>query len=469
MPPQLALLLMVSDSKNLPAAVRSAERQVRHWGDSFGGDPADPATWEWTRGASAVTAVIDLHPPDRARAALAAIRRVRPDAAVLLLSQDVADVDGPGDGTLARSGGLRDVVRLDLEEELARLEAERRGYCLREFAAGDDVVPILIHDDPDPDAMSSALAVRALIGGTPERMPIVTLEEVTRPENRRMADLLHIRVTRVTCDELRQFDRVITVDTQPRGLQQDGRPRLAVIDHHPAENSYAAEFRDIRPHYGATATMLTEYLRAASGIRVRGNLATALLYGIRTDTDSLARGVTPADVAAYAYLQEHADVDLIKRFERPSYTLATARSFADALRSAECDEDLCVAYVGELQPHEAHVLADLADFCLGIENITWVAVAAELEGELVLTLRHTGSDPGAGGVARALASLHGGSGGGHATMARVAIPAVRARTILDGEEMATAVRRLIREAIRHAAGESAERSTRRDSPQARPA
>src|SRR5690606_32538584 len=157
-----------------------------------------------------------------------------------------------------REGRLRDVLRVDVEEELQRLEDERRAYCLRRFAAERGVVPILIHEDPDPDAVSSALAVSDLLGAGPERHPIVTLDDMTRPENRRMAELLHIRVTRVTIEELRRFERVITVDTQPRGLQRNGRPRVAVIDHHPPERDYVADFADIRPRYGATATMLTE-------------------------------------------------------------------------------------------------------------------------------------------------------------------------------------------------------------------
>ena len=469
--PDRPLLVVMSDSPRVDAELRSRDRDVRRWHDGeevlpgrvwFRGDPGDPTTYEWTRDATAVSAIIDLQPPDRARAALSALREVRPDAAVLLLSSDLDDVDGPVDGTLARAGRLRDVLRVDLEEELERLEAERRAYRLREFAAGDDIIPILIHPDPDPDAVSSALAVVTLLGGSQERTPIVTFNEMTRPENRRMADLLHVRVTCVTVEELRRFERVITVDTQPRELQQDGRPRLAVIDHHPQEQCYDAEFLDVRPHYGATATMVTEYLRAADGRRVHEGLATALLFGIKTDTDSLTRGVTAADVAAYAWLQEIADLHLVRRFERPSYPAETARAYGEALASIECDDDLCVAVVGELDDDQAHVLADLADFCLGIENVTWVAVAGTMRDELVVTLRHAGNGPGAGAVARALVQ-GGGSGGGHATMARAVLPADVSAGLLEGKEKAPVIRRLVREAIESAG------SSRPDSLPAHPA
>jgi nanoRNase/pAp phosphatase (c-di-AMP/oligoRNAs hydrolase) len=459
------LLVLVSDADDLPTRVRSDTRDVCRWvpqpetdaADIFTGDPTRPSCFEWLRTARGVTAVIELQPVARARQALAALRTVRPDAAVLLLSDEADDLDHERDGTLARAGDLRDVVRLDLDEELERLEAERRAFCLREFASGEDVVPILIHNDPDPDAVSSALGITALLGGSHQRTPIVTFAQMTRPENRRMTDLLRIRVTQITEEELRTFDRVITVDTQPRGLQRDGRPRFAVIDHHPLEDSFSAELTDVRPEYGATATIVTEYLRAAAPRRIGRSLATALLFGIRTDTDSLTRGVTAADVEAFAYLQEHADAQLSRRLQRPSYELQTARAFGAALQSASVEGDLCVAFLGSLEHDQAHVLADLADFCLAIGSITWVVAAALLGDDLVLTVRHTGNGPGAGELARVLAG-DSGEGGGHATMGRAVLPIDAATGHVgssSNEEMATRIRRMVADAMAALAGKPA--------------
>jgi nanoRNase/pAp phosphatase (c-di-AMP/oligoRNAs hydrolase) len=219
-----------------------------------------------------------------------------------------------------------------------------------------------------------------------------------------------------------------------------------VIDHHPHESDYTAELADIRPEYGATATMMTEYLRAVDARLINTNLATALLFGIRTDTDTLMRGVTAADVAAYAYLQGRADAQLVRRFERPSYGHDTALAFGQALADAVQDDELIVAHLGTLTEDQSHVLADLADFCLAIENITWVVASAELEGHLVLTIRHAGAEPGAGAVARALAR-RGGEGGGHATMARVALPLESAGELLGGGLDVRRIAKLVREVL----------------------
>lgn len=453
------LLILVSESTDLPARVRSHNREIRWWragaesgraSDArpvFGGDPTDSASYAWARDASALTAVIDLQPAARARAALEAVRAVRPDAAVLLLSDDLAELDRVGDGTLARSGELRDVLRLDLDDELERLEAERRVHGLRCFASGTAVVPILIHPDPDPDAVSSACAVATLLANSQTDTPIVTFSEIMRPENRRMVDLLNIRVTRVSRAELDRFERVITVDMQPAGLQVDGHPEFAVIDHHPEEDGYTATFADIRPDYGATATILTEYLRAAAPAQVGRVLATALLFGIRTDTGSLMRAVTRADVEAYAFLQARTDLEIVRKLQRSSYALDTARALGAAVSAAACVDDLCVCFIGELSPEQAHVMADLADFCLDIETVTRAVAAATIDGNLVLTLRDTGARAGvgAGDLARAIAA-GGGNGGGHATMARVVLPADCARELLAAggqEDVASAIRELV--------------------------
>ena len=454
-----AVLLIVSDEPDLSASVRAGEREVRRWSPhgrtaerlrderSFTGDPEAPETFAWTAEASAVTAVVELRDVGRARRVARAVRSVRPDSGVLILCDGCEEA--PGDGTLARSGRLRDVLRLDVDDELQRLEAQRRAYCLRRFAEEAAVVPILVHPEPDPDAVSSALAVRTLLRRDAADAPIVTLSGITRPENRRMTELLHIRVTEISLEELRGFERVIAVDMQPTGIARDGLPRFAVVDHHPLESGYAADYSDVRARTGAAATLLTQYLRADDPRRVTGRVATALLYGIRTDTQSLTRGVTPDDVEAYAFLQERADIDLLRRFERGTYSPEGARRFGHALHRCRVSGDAIAAYLGTIDPADAHALADLADFCLSVEGVSWAAACAFAGGEFVVSIRYQGRGRGAGELARRISGN--GVGGGHATMARVAWAAndalerLRARDVADEEAILSGVLELLGE------------------------
>jgi nanoRNase/pAp phosphatase (c-di-AMP/oligoRNAs hydrolase) len=448
-----SLLLMISDVSDLDASTRSAHRKVYRWstgahGESdspadgtFHGDPTRPETYGWLCDARAVTAVVHLRDDTRANAVIKALRDVRPDAAMLVLSEALDEA--PGDGTMVRAGELRDVLRLDLEDELLRLESERRGFCLRRFAEGCPVLPILVHPDPDPDALSSALAVRTFLGRNAANAPILTTLLMRRPENRRMAQLLDLHLTEATAEEVKAYDRIIVVDMQPSQIDLSGA-RLAVIDHHPPESEYRAEHIDVRPEYGAVATMITEYLRAQGEGLIDAPLATALLYGIKTDTDSLTRGVSAADVNAYAHLQSLADPALLRRIQRPSYPANAARGFGRALNGLFCDGGLAVAFAGTLTKEESHILADLADFCMEIQGVSRAAAAAIVEDQLIVTLRDLGDAEGVAGIARIIGEK-GGSGGGHPTMARAAVPL----EALDGwteDDAVEYVERMVREA-----------------------
>lgn len=294
---------------------------------------------------------------------------------------------------------------------------ERRVHELRAFARGTPVVPILVQSDPDPDGMAGALGIRTLLRRSDQASPIISLGAVTRPENRRMAELLGLQVTRVTQAELHGFKRVIAVDTQPSPAET--RTRYAVIDHHPPREGYTADFVDIRPAVGAASTMITQYLRTA-GETISARLATALLYGIRTDTDVLRRGTSRDDIEAYGFLQELADQELLRRVGRPAFSLEAVTAVGRAVAGLRKRDDIAVAYAGRLDDRSAHVLPNVGDFCLAIEGVSWAAAAGRIGDELAINIRRAGSGAGAGDLARAVAEREG-MGGGHHSMARVAI------------------------------------------------
>lgn len=297
-------------------------------------------------------------------------------------------------------------------------EHAQRVSDLRAFVGQTPVLPILVQQDPDPDGMASALGIRTLLHRTESDCPVISLGEVTRPENQRLTELLDLRVVRVSESELYGFKRVIAVDTQPPAVELD--TRYAVIDHHPIRTGYSADFVDIRPEIGAAATMVTEYLRVADEGLITPRLATALIYGIRTDTELLRRGTAPADIEAYAFLQGIADHELLRKIGRPAFSAAALRAVGGALAGLGIEGDIGVAYAGTLDARAANVLPSLADFCLAIEGVSWSAAAALVEGELVINIRRIGARLGAGDLAKALAEEEG-MGGGHRSMARVVI------------------------------------------------
>src|SRR5579863_4343404 len=164
-----------------------------------------------------------------------------------------------------------------------------------------DRIAIVLQDDPDPDAMSSAISLRALLGRNKQTTPIFAFKPVTRPENRTMMHLLEIEIAPAGTEELREFQRIAMVDVEPPYFG-DRVPRAdIVIDHHPGYETGLAPFEDVRVGYGATATIMTEYLINADE-KISERIATALLYGIRSDTLALSRRVTESDIEAFTHL-----------------------------------------------------------------------------------------------------------------------------------------------------------------------
>src|SRR5262249_58551821 len=110
--------------------------------------------------------------------------------------------------------------------------------------------------------------------------------------------------------------RVAMVDVQPSFLEERFDEVDLVIDHHPVERPIHALIKDVRPSYGATSTILYEYLRALD-VKITQRLATALLYGIKSDTLGLERGGSKAHLQAFAYLHILADHNALRRIDRP--------------------------------------------------------------------------------------------------------------------------------------------------------
>ena len=280
-------------------------------------------------------------------------------------------------------------------------------------------VHILLQHDPDPDAIGSALALRELLGRNRATTPIVTFGSVTRPENLAMIDLLEINIEQITPDDLHKDGaRLALLDVQPPYFEQPLGDVDLVVDHHPKRSNFKAGFADLRTHYGSTATIFTEYLRAA-GMEPSQRLATALVYGIKTDTLFLERGSNLADLSAFNYLYPLANKAMITRIERPALPLDALEAMGRALSRLQVDSGLAVVFLGEVKRED--VIPQMAEFCLQIEGVDWGVVAGLVEGRVVISVRNVGYVKSAGDIMKKLYDGIG-SAGGHRAMAKAVVP-----------------------------------------------
>ncbi len=290
---------------------------------------------------------------------------------------------------------------------------------LRATVAETDRIGIVLQDDPDPDAMASAMALRVLLGRNKQTTPIFSFTPVTRPENRTMVHLLEIDIQPATPAALAQFDKIAMLDVQPPYFGEKIPRADIVIDHHPGYGPHDSTFQDLRPKYGATSTIMTEYMICADE-HISERLGTALLYGIRTDTVMLSRRVTDDDVLAFTHLYPIANYGLLRQFERPELPLQFAKILSRAMRRLEVKDGLVVLNLGAVSRDD--LIVQMADFCLQFEGVRWVAVAGKLGRNLVIAVRNHGNTrQPAGEVVKHLFNDIG-SAGGHRDMAKAAIP-----------------------------------------------
>jgi nanoRNase/pAp phosphatase (c-di-AMP/oligoRNAs hydrolase) len=302
--------------------------------------------------------------------------------------------------------------------EFGRSLTRARVQQYQRYFSDADRVLILLHNDPDPDAMASGLALRNVLRRTKTTAIIGAIQGVTRPENLRMVNLLDIHVEHITPETLHDYDRLAMVDVQPHyfgGLID--RVDL-VIDHHPEQPGYTAVFKDIRADYGSTSTILTEHLRAVD-VNISERTATAMLYAIKSDTLFFNRQTNRVDIEAFSYLYPLADAALIRKMEGAEITLERLDYVMKAYRAGAMVDQVFCGFIGAT-PREDFI-PYVADFFLQLEDVKWTLIAGLVGDTLIISVRNLGYSKNAGEFARRFfADI--GSAGGHRAMAKAVVP-----------------------------------------------
>jgi nanoRNase/pAp phosphatase (c-di-AMP/oligoRNAs hydrolase) len=338
----------------------------------------------------------------------------------------------PVDFTLKRKSGLDRRI-----EQLVELLAER------------DHTLILMHNDPDPDAIASGRALEILFNHyLPDAQ--YTLAHgglIGRAENRTMSELFIPHVLRIPTFEaeeaLQRYDAVILVDTQPSagnhllyGVEYPQENVVLAVDHHPPKRSQVrAVIHDVRPEVGACSTMLCEYLAAAE-VEIDEALATALFYGIKSDTRGLSRHTDPLDIWAYSALRNHIDTDLLNQIEHVQLPRSYFLGISEALSNTTlyhcnldpapappedeengyqpCEGDVAVSLLFNMKRPD--MASEVADLLLRLEDVCWSICLGIFEDRLVISVRTDVANARAGRLVRGIVGRNG-TAGGHDTMA----------------------------------------------------
>jgi nanoRNase/pAp phosphatase (c-di-AMP/oligoRNAs hydrolase) len=305
-------------------------------------------------------------------------------------------------------------------------QTQKKLKQLRRVLNHNATMLIVLQDNPDPDALASAVAMRKLANTLNDiQCSITSGGAICRAENRAMAKYLGLNLRPVEQVDFQSFDLVAMLDTQPRTgnncLPKKIEPDI-VIDHHPCRDATRlCWFTDIRSRYGATSTILAEYLFAAR-IKPDTQIATALLYGIRSDTQDLGRDAIQADIKALMRLYPQANKRILSQIQRGLVQRGYYRLLSLALKNARVFGKAVISNLGTVDNPD--MIGEMADLLLRDEQIEWTFCYGLSQDKIQLSIRTDVETPPASRVIRRMVA-HLGTGGGHESYAGGQVPTKR--------------------------------------------
>jgi nanoRNase/pAp phosphatase (c-di-AMP/oligoRNAs hydrolase) len=311
---------------------------------------------------------------------------------------------------------------------MTNVERLRRFY--QQFSGEDHV---LIPINADPDAIASAMAVKRLLWRKTAQITIANVNEIKRPDNLTMIRLVGVKLTPFKEVDPDRFSAAVMVDSQPSHHKDlSGLHPRVIIDHHPVEETSQAPFVDIRPHYGATASIMIEYLRAAK-IKPSVKLATSLFYAIKTDTSNFERKTTAEDLNAFQFVFRNANKALAYRIEQAEMDVSFLKYFKRAIEERRLSKGRVVVHLGRVVHPD--VCVQVADFFLKVNTVNWSIVSGLHQRKLVVIFRNDGIRKNAGTLAKECFGRWG-SAGGHKSAARaeVSLAAIEGRVDLTSRK-----------------------------------
>jgi nanoRNase/pAp phosphatase (c-di-AMP/oligoRNAs hydrolase) len=312
-------------------------------------------------------------------------------------------------------------------------ETELNFKKLMDMVQPDDSLVLLMQGSPDPDVIASAMTLCEIIQQTKglAKSVFVSTEPLVRQQNKEFISFMRLHIHLINQVDLNSYRLIALLDAQPSFFDDELnfiKPHI-VFDHHPREGKWQADVEDIRPDYGALSSIMTEYLLCAR-VKITRNLHTALLYGIKSDTDNFNRATIIEDISAYTYHTKHANMQLIRRIELNQTPGHFLKYYDHAYHHMNNFRGRRVCYLGGVE--SADVCVQIADFYLRLIGTYYVVVAGIVGDKFIIIFRGDGYRQDCGAIAQRAFGLIG-KGGGHRSAARMEIALEALKEKLGGD------------------------------------
>lgn len=288
---------------------------------------------------------------------------------------------------------------------------------------GEESVYIQTHNYPDQDALASAYGLKYLLEVKGIKSTICYKGQVDKLNTLAMMEDLNIAT--VYIDDEKQMDetsKIIIVDGQKGNANVEDfiGDEVACIDHHKLQETDMYQFFDIRSDVGACSSIIASYF-VENNIEMPTSVATALLYGIKMDTNNLSRGVSELDIDMFYMLFKKADRESIRRFDCCSLQMEDLQAYSSAIENLRVFGNIGIVNIGK-DCGEA-ILGTMSDFIMSLDKVMFSVVYSYRAGGIKFSVRNEEIGLDAATVIRECLKGYG-SGGGHTTMAAGFVPNV---------------------------------------------
>jgi nanoRNase/pAp phosphatase (c-di-AMP/oligoRNAs hydrolase) len=257
-------------------------------------------------------------------------------------------------------------------------------------------VAIITHVNPDPDAIGSAVGTQWLLkkkfgissdvfyGGT-----------IDSPENKTMVNVLSLSLKTLEEYDSEKYSKIIVVDCTEQNVGVKEIDVDIIIDHHrtaPQKDEKEYDLVDIKP-VGSCCTLIYDLIEK-TGLSFDKEstdnddiVATAMLLGIRTDTNDLLVNAVDLDHHAHQALAKVADskkITDIKNYPLPKWVLELKK---EASKHEELIGSVYVTFVGVISSVKRSGLYMVADEMKRYDFITTALVYGIIDGEIQISVR----------------------------------------------------------------------------------
>ena len=329
---------------------------------------------------------------DANKTALAFVKKTSPDVQVVVRANDYQkkeEMERDGADLVVLPSTLpHKSIALAIVQYIEKITSVKLAQDLKKSISnvGDGKFAIIVHNNPDPDAISSAMGLKEIAGSVGVKAEILYKGEIGHHENKAFVNLLDVELDQSKDFKPSDYKKIALIECSVPGVNNLLPPNTQVsiiIDHHQADE-VRAEYVDIRPNIGATATIMTKYLQDLE-IPIKTELATALLYGIKVDTNDFQRNTDPADLTAAAYLYPLANHDILSKIESPSRSTEEIDILGEAIKNREIKGSYLISNVGSIRNRDS--LAQAADYLLTLEGITTTIIFGLAEDHIHISGR----------------------------------------------------------------------------------